>query len=107
MLCTDKKSNMLRKRNEGVAMSKEQEIHTIITQLQIGEPIRIPTNGQQYVVIERVFEGWILDYQNERYIYRMVEDTVQFLAGIWNTDLKKVIKLQYSELGEIEDLGEY
>lgn len=88
-------------------MNKEQEIQTMITQLHVGEPIRMLTNDRQYVVIERVFEGWILDYKNERYIYRMVEDAVQFLAEIWNTDLKKVIHLQYSELGEIEDLGEF
>ncbi|SDZ32318.1 hypothetical protein [Thermoactinomyces sp. DSM 45892] len=89
-------------------MNKEQEIQRFITQLPVGEPVRVLTHDrEQYVRVERIFEGWIIDYRSERTIYRRVEEAIQFLAEIWNTDLKEVIHLQYAGLEEIEDLGEF
>lgn len=88
-------------------MSKEHEIQTLLTSLQVGDSFLIPTDEDMKAFVERVFEGWILDTSVDRIVYRDLEQTIVAVSKIWNTDLKQVIHLQYSELGEIEDLGEF
>jgi hypothetical protein len=52
-------------------------------------------------------EGWVIHHLGQRRIMHDLEEAVRYLAQHWNMNLKKVIDMQYTELGEIIDLGEF
>lgn len=91
---------------------KEQEIRIKLKEMHVGEPQRFSTqNLDVFIEVERIIigleDGWMIDHQGERIVTKELDKAVQYIAKHWNIHLKKMMDLQFSELEEIEDLGEY
>ncbi|MBA4493029.1 hypothetical protein ACFO25_07920 [Paenactinomyces guangxiensis] len=91
---------------------KEQEIIAKLKEMRVGEPIRFTTeNPDVYLDVDRIFlgldEGWVIYHQERRLVMHDLQEAVQYICKYWNLNIKKVMDLQFSELDEIEDLGEY
>ncbi|TCS94886.1 hypothetical protein [Hazenella coriacea] len=90
---------------------KAQELKESLKKMNIGEPVYFPTaKSDSYMEVDRVFVGikvaWAIRYQNEEIVLDL-DEAAEYIAKHWNQNLKKVIDQQFSELDEIEDLGEY
>lgn len=92
-------------------MAKDLEIRSLLKQMRVGEPIRFSISEDQYMEVDRVFmgveEAWILYKDGEKQVFKEIDEIVQFICRYWNPSLKKIIEKQFSELMEIEDLGEF
>jgi hypothetical protein len=91
---------------------KEQEIRAKLKEMRVGEPERFSTQDPDvFVEVERIIigieDGWMIDHQGERMVTKELDEAVRYIAKHWNIHLKKMMHLQFSELEEIEDLGEY
>lgn len=91
---------------------KEQEIRRQLKKMRMGEAVHFPTHESDvFLEVDRIFlgveEGWVVYHLEERLVMRELEEVVQYIARHWNVSIKKVMDQQFSELDEIEDLGEY
>lgn len=90
---------------------KVQEVKKSLKKMNVGEPLHFPTtNPDNYIEVDRVFVGikiaWAIKYQDEELVLDL-DEAAEYVAKYWNQNLKKVIDKQFSDLEEIEDLGEY
>ncbi|MGA9173984.1 MAG: hypothetical protein WBZ33_08440 [Thermoactinomyces sp.] len=91
---------------------KDKELRKKLQELRVGEPLRlIADTPDESLEVERIMvgmeEGWAVYHRGERMIMQDQEETVRYLAKYWNINIKKVMDMRYSELGEIIDLGDY
>jgi hypothetical protein len=82
-----------------------------LKQMLVGEPVRFSIGEDQYIEVDRAFmgmeEAWILYKDEEKQVIKNLDEVVQIISRYWSPSLKKIIEKQFSELMEIEDLGEY